>query len=238
MPLRVVTYNMHKGRSFWFRTYKLDTIRSRISHLNPDILFLQEIPGVHPRRYCSEQSPLESLADQLWPFHCYGRNAVYEKGHHGNAILSQLPILSYQNNDISRSRLATRGLLHVKIQIDGEEEPLHLLNVHLDLFEGARQKQAEDIKRYLDREIPEKSKVILAGDFNDLRSRLDPKLQKRFHKATNGTRKLATFPSSFPTYDLDRFYYRNLSCLNADVGYSRGWRMLSDHLPLVAEFSF
>lgn len=237
MKLTVVTYNMHKGRSFWFRTYKLDVIRAQMDQLTPDILFLQEIHGVHPKRYNSRHSPLESLASQSWPFHCYGRNAVYQKGHHGNALLSQFPIICHHNNDISQSRLATRGLLHAQVQLNGKGTPLHLLNVHLDLFESARQRQADYISSYIADSISEKDKVIMAGDFNDLRNRLDRKLLRHFEKASHQYRKLATFPSSFPRYDLDRIYFRNLSCTNARVVSNRRLRILSDHLPLIVEFS-
>ena len=43
---------------------------------------------------------------------CYGKNAMYPHGHHGNAILSRLPIRQFANHDISDHALEKRGLLH------------------------------------------------------------------------------------------------------------------------------
>lgn len=232
-----MTYNMHKGRSFWLRQYKLDKIRKRISNLAPDLLFLQEIHGVHPRRYASSLSPVESIADQIWPYHCYGRNAIYQKGHHGNAVLSRHEILNHWNNDISQSRFASRGLLHAQVRVDDKASPLHLLNVHLDLTGSARQRQVHQIHDYLDDNIPAEDRVIMAGDFNDLRDRLDRKLLSRFEKASDPKRKLATFPSSFPRYEIDRIYYRNLDMVDIRVSTDWNWKIMSDHLPLIADFA-
>ena len=43
----------------------------------------------------------EFLADTIWSQYAYGRNAVYDNGDHGNALLSKFPITHYENHDIS-----------------------------------------------------------------------------------------------------------------------------------------
>ena len=51
------------------------------------------------------------LAEGVWPNTAYGGNAIYDHGHHGNAILSRFPILSSHNQDISELRFERRGML-------------------------------------------------------------------------------------------------------------------------------
>lgn len=54
---------------------------------------------------------LEALADKQWPHFAYGRNAVYDNGHHGNAILSRYPIRETSNFDVSQHSTESRGVL-------------------------------------------------------------------------------------------------------------------------------
>ena len=84
---------------------------------------------------------------------------------------------------------------------------------------------------------------VLAGDFNDWRSRLDPILTEilRFHCATarrsgdNGS--IRTYPAFSPTGGLDRIYYRGpLRMIAARRCRLNVSRIASDHLPIVADF--
>ena len=79
-----------------------------IEALDADLVFLQEIHGrhsgraAHEGRYTYPDRPhFEYLADQSWPHYAYGRNAIYRKGDHGNAILSKFPFVRWR---ISMSR--------------------------------------------------------------------------------------------------------------------------------------
>src|SRR5258708_7724883 len=113
--LKVLSYNIHKGVCYYTRKVVLDELRQVLRTVNPDIVFLQEVRR-EPQR-SSVASQFEYLADQLWPHYAYGKNAVYTKGHHGNAILSKFPIQFHHNLDISTSRFEKRGLLHAKVKI-------------------------------------------------------------------------------------------------------------------------
>ena len=118
MRLRVLTYNMHKGFCFYSRQYVLKELREAIRSVDADVVFLQEVMGVHPAKENEEHelsSQFEFLADQIWPHFAYGKNAVYSSGHHGNAILSKHPFLAYENINISTNPLERRGLLHAQI---------------------------------------------------------------------------------------------------------------------------
>jgi endonuclease/exonuclease/phosphatase family metal-dependent hydrolase len=88
------------------------------------MVFLQEVQGLHERprrapRDWPEQPQHEFLAEGVWPHTAYGGNAIYDHGHHGNAILSRFPILASHNQDISEHRFERRGLLHTEIAVPG-----------------------------------------------------------------------------------------------------------------------
>ena len=46
-PLTVVTYNIHKGLSQFNRRLVLHDIRERLKSLEADVVFLQEVQGLH-----------------------------------------------------------------------------------------------------------------------------------------------------------------------------------------------
>jgi endonuclease/exonuclease/phosphatase family metal-dependent hydrolase len=89
-PLKVATYNIHKGFSHFNRRMVVHELRDRLRELKADIVFLQEVLGEHTRHAqrfhnypCSAQH--EFIAEDVWPHFAYGKNCVYEAGHHGNA---------------------------------------------------------------------------------------------------------------------------------------------------------
>src|SRR5437762_7349988 len=95
--LRVVTLNIHKGLSHFNRRMVIHELREGLRELDPDFVFLQEVQGLNQRyamRFatCPTEPQHEFLADGQWQ-HAYGRNAVYDHGHHGNAVLSRFPFL-------------------------------------------------------------------------------------------------------------------------------------------------
>lgn len=237
MKISLLTYNMHKGKSFWFRSYQIAAMRELISALSPDLLFLQEIPGVHPRHFDQLVDPLTYFSHGCGSHYCYGKNAIYKRGHHGNAIVSKFGLKRHQNINISQLRLATRGLLHAEIELSSQIT-LHALNAHLDLLEGARQRQARFIVDYIRTEIPPDAPVILAGDFNDWRQRLDSIFERVLQRVQCHGQRLNTSPSLFPMYDLDRFYCRNVEVTELRTLHTAEWIKLSDHLPLLANAEF
>lgn len=168
--IRVISYNIHKGRSFGGRD-ALSDLRLGLHGLRPDILFLQEVQGrndLHGALHAQH----ESLAAALRMEVAYGCNAVRNRTDHGNALLSRYPILSAENEDISDHRLEQRGLLHGVIRKDGHE--IHCFVVHLGLFAGGRERQIMQITDRINRTVPDGAPVLIAGDFNDWKDRLAP----------------------------------------------------------------
>ena len=67
----------------------------RLRSLAPDIVFLQEVQGLHLGHAESHgdwpsEPQYEFLAQNVWHSAAYGQNMAYDHGHHGNAILSRM----------------------------------------------------------------------------------------------------------------------------------------------------
>lgn len=242
-PLRVATLNIHKGLSQFNRRMVIHELREGLRALEPDLVFLQEVLGLNERhalRFASwPHSPqYEFLAEAGWQ-HAYGRNAVYDHGHHGNAVLSRHPILSTSNEDVSDHRFERRGLLHSVVSVPGWRKNLHCLCVHLSLHERGRRKQLDAIAVRLDEIAARDMPIIVAGDFNDWRQRASAILEGRLGMTEVSTvhrgRAARTYPSMLPLLKLDRIYVRGFEVLAARVHRGAPWSLLSDHLALSAD---
>jgi endonuclease/exonuclease/phosphatase family metal-dependent hydrolase len=242
--MKVLSYNIHKGFTSLNSKFVLSSIKEAIRAVDADLVFLQEVLGEHEgHRQEQEDWPkatqFEFLADEVWPHFAYGKNAVYTDGHHGNAILSRYPISKWENWNISTNTLEKRGLLHSEIEWPGKSKALHSICLHLDIFEKGRKKQAEKILACI-RKIPMGAPLILAGDFNDWRSRISDQLYEELHLSeafeTIEGEHAKTFPSFFPLLRLDRIYFRNLKLKSVQCLSGPPWNQLSDHIALFAEF--
>lgn len=239
--LHIATYNIHKGFSHFNRRLMVHELRESLHGMGADLIFLQEVVGSHEEHALTHEnwpgSPqYEFLADSIWPDYAYGKNAVYEEGHHGNAILSRFPILSWENFDISGHRFESRGLLHCKIKIPSWDEPLHCICTHMGLSSHVRRKQVAALEKKIEEIVPPNSPLIVAGDFNDWSCRAErimihgTRLNEVF-EITHG--KVArSFPSIFPLFRLDRIYVRGFSIKEASVHQGLPWSRISDHSPL------
>jgi len=245
MRFTVATYNIHKGFSHLTRRMVIHELRDRLHGLSADILFLQEVQGVHRRhegRY--RDWPLkpqhEFIADKIWHEVAYGRNATTRYGHHGNALLSRFPIIAQNNQDISAHAFESRGLLHCVMQLKRGLPPLHCMNVHLGLFERGRRWQINALVERIRSVVPEDAPLVIAGDFNDWRRKADRSLQAdlglvEVFSAARG-RPARTFPAVLPVFRLDRIYARGLRVVDIDVHYAYPLARLSDHAALAATF--
>jgi len=247
-PLRVATYNIHKGLSIFNRRVVIHALRDQLRALDADVVFLQEVAGrhdMHARRHGNwpREPQHEFLADAVWQDHAYGRNAVYDNGEHGNAMLSRYPILRWENQDVSSHRFERRGLLHAEIAVPGWPEPLHCVCVHLALTARGRGRQLEHLRQRVERMVPDSAPLIVAGDFNDWHWRhrathefAHPLNMHEVFEAGNG-RPARSFPALLPFLRLDRIYVRGLHVGDASVQRGHGWRHSSDHRALTCEVS-
>ncbi|MCX7960837.1 MAG: endonuclease/exonuclease/phosphatase family protein [Burkholderiales bacterium] len=241
--LRVVTLNIHKGLSHFNRRVVIHDLREGLRALDPDLVFLQEVQGLNDRhalRFASwpGEPQHEFLAGARWQS-AYGRNRVYEHGHHGNALLSRFPIVAVENQDVSAHRFERRGLLHAVVRVPGAGAPLHCVCVHLSLHERGRRRQLEAIAERLAAAARAGAPIIVAGDFNDWRQRATRVLESALGLtevsfAARG-RHARTFPSLLPLLRLDRIYVRGFDVLGSRVLRGAPWSLLSDHLAVSAE---
>ena len=241
--LHVATYNIHKGFSHFNRRMMVHELRDRLRQLGADIVFLQEVLGENDRHALRfENWPAEPqyefLADSVWSDFAYGQNAIYDHGHHGNAILSRYPIIHSENQDVSSHAWEKRGLLHCEIDLPGSPHPLHCICVHLALNEKGRRYQIGALIERLLREVPPEAPVVIAGDFNDWRNRagrqLDSSLGLIEAFSDHRGQSARSFPSSFPLFRLDRIYVRGFNVHDTEVHQGLPWSRISDHAALSA----
>ena len=243
LRLHVTTYNIHKGFSQFNRRMVIHELRERLRGLDPDIVFLQEVQGLHLGHAVMygnwpESPQHEFLAEDYWRDAADGGNAVDDHGHHGNAILSRFPIVSSQNQDISESRYERRGLLHCEVTPPGWKMSLHCVCVHLSLTGASRRRQLEAVVDRMDRLAGRHAPLIIAGDFNDWRNSAADLLAERL-KLTEvfsaaGNRPARSFPSTLPVFRLDRIYVRGFQVERAAVHYGLPWSRISDHAAISA----
>jgi endonuclease/exonuclease/phosphatase family metal-dependent hydrolase len=240
--LKIATYNIHKGFSQFNRRVVLHELRERLRELDADILFLQEVQGEHEghvQRHVDYPSgpQHEFLADEFWAHRAYGMNAIYDEGHHGNAILSRFPIVQTFNKDVSAHRFESRGLLHCEVDMDGLR--VHCLCAHFGLFARGKRLQVRALVEYVLNEIPAGAPLLIAGDFNDWRNQLSLTLAHELGVQDvfdlQEGKPARSFPSRVPLFRLDRIYVRGFNVQRCDVHIGGKWLRLSDHAALSAQ---
>lgn len=262
MKLRIATWNIHKGVSTIGTRPRVHGIKQAITGMAPDILFLQEVQGRHDLlalRHAGKwpsQGQHEFLAGDTHHA-AYGMNAIYDHGHHGNALLSSFPIASAFNHDVSDHAFESRGILHCVLQAG--DAPVHCYVVHLGLFAGSRLRQTQALIDAVMSTAPADAPLLIAGDFNDWTNALSETLcdqlavtevfDQHLSSRSFGTylRRLSgrgpkkaparTFPAAMPVLQLDRIYVRGFDVHSAQVLHGASWARLSDHAPIVAELS-
>jgi endonuclease/exonuclease/phosphatase family metal-dependent hydrolase len=241
--LRIATYNIHKGMSFFKRRLVIHEVREHLRLLDADLLFLQEVQGGHTRQARRFQNwPAEPqhefIADSVWTDFAYGRNAVHDAGDHGNAILSRFPIVRWDNEDISEHRFESRGLLHCEVEVPGWDTALHCVCVHLGLIAHHRSRQMRALRLRIERMVPQGAPLIVAGDFNDWARNADSELAQplALHEVFEQTygRPARSFPAALPVFQLDRIYVRGFTVKQARVHHGHAWARISDHAALTS----
>lgn len=244
MEIKVLTYNIHKGFNTGNQRFVLRQMRDLLQQEHSDLVFLQEIHG-ETRRYRNKMGAFpdvphfEYLADQLWPHYAYAKNAVYRKGHHGNAILSKYPIKFWENIDISYHPRASRSILHAIIELPSGI-PLHALCVHMGLFQAERRRQLKTLTNRIESHVPHNEAMIIAGDFNDWKKvaedhfEADLEVKELFEELVG--RHALTYPVLLPMLAMDRIYFRGLEPISCACLDSGPWRNLSDHAALAGVY--
>ncbi len=237
-PLRLVTYNIHKGIGGVDRRYRLARIVDVLAHLEPDIAFLQEVDDGVPRSRRDRQVELLAEATGLRHY-AYQRNVRLRQGHYGNAILSRFPLsdIVHCNLTIPLKKPRRALLCHVRVPIGSSHRRIVLANAHLGLAGFERTIQVKRLlKSAMLARAHRTTPVVVGGDFNDVWGTLGGKLLEPAGFCSAG-KQVKTFPAFYPMRPLDRLFFRG--AMELDHAYASRSRLASeasDHLPLVALF--
>jgi endonuclease/exonuclease/phosphatase family metal-dependent hydrolase len=235
---RVVTYNIHKCRGLDLKTSPM-RIADVLRELDADVIALQEV--VASNHGGREEDQARFIAEELGLELYLGENRLHRGGLYGNAVLTNFKVTDQKNFDISIPGRERRGCLHVDLELP-DLTKIHIYNLHLGTAFLERRRQ---VMRLLDhgilrREYP--APRVMLGDFNEYTHGLTSRLMKSHFRSRDVRENLPrkrTYPGVFPLLHLDHIYYdHHLRLTDAFVHRTRTSLIASDHLPLVADFTF
>lgn len=222
--ITIASYNTHGGVG---RDGKFDPDRITrvIMETGADVIALQEVQngatGFDMLAYLREHTGFEAIA---------GPTFVRKGADYGNGILTRFRILSTQKIDLCVGRCEPRGAIDVELDCGGA--PMRVLATHLGLRPSERREQIQRLLQALEQDRP--LPTVLMGDINEWF--LWGRPLRWMHKHFEETPSIATFPSFYPLFALDRLWVKPRTLLKRlDVHATALSRIASDHLPLKAE---
>jgi endonuclease/exonuclease/phosphatase family metal-dependent hydrolase len=161
--IRVLCYNIHAGVGV-DEQLDLGRIAAVINESNADLVALQEVDR-NTRRSGTVDQPA-ALGALTGMYHAFGKNIPREGGEYGNAVLSRFPIDCYRNYLLPRRDLSQeqRGLLEVKVRVDGQPLPFYSTHFHHKTSEPQARLDAVPVVRCVLSRLGQPA--ILAGDLN------------------------------------------------------------------------
>jgi endonuclease/exonuclease/phosphatase family metal-dependent hydrolase len=233
--MRIVTYNIHKGRGLDGRV-STKRIAKVLAELDADIIALQEVFA----ECDSHQGQVETLASELGLSAAFGCTRHHRKRPYGNAILTRWPILSSHEMDISRIRRERRGCIRADLKTPFGT--LHVFNIHMGTSYFERRHQVRSLLS--SKQILEdlSGPRVLVGDFNEWIKGLTTRMLSEKFESLNlelHIRKRRSYPGLLPVFHLDHIYFeRPLYVEKAELVRTRLSKIASDHVPLLASFSW
>ncbi len=230
--LRLATYNIHKCRGMDGRT-RVDRIASVLTHLDADVIALQEVWGAGPE----EDGQAAALGAALGMGWVMDSVRLLRGKSYGNAILSRLPITSTDRCDLSCAKREPRACHRVDVDVYGHV--LHVFNVHLGTAVSERRKQAPKLAEFVAHHQHLRGSKVLLGDFNEWLKGLTSKTLGAMLEGVDLTAHLQrkrTYPGMWPMVHLDHIYVAGgVQVEKVSLPRTRLTLMASDHLPLVAD---
>lgn len=234
--MKVMTFNIQHCLDYKKQVIDTDLFANTIKKYNPDVCGLNEVRGDGPVEGYTDQT--NALGDKLgWERYFGEAIKVRKTSPYGNAIVSKYPFKSTETIKIpdpvfkfERISYEARCIIKAVIEIDGTD--ICFLVTHMGLAKSERKNAVNALCKILDEtKIP----VILMGDFNthpedNVFAPLFERLMDTDEKAE--IRNMNTFPSDAPRIKIDYIFYRGLKC----IGVETITQVVSDHLPIIAEF--
>ena len=239
LEIRIVTYNIHKCKGLDGRTSP-ERIAGVLQKLNADCIALQEVvrtPGI------AEGDQAKLIASILKNYDVvFGPNRPLGKGDYGNATLSRLPVQYSENYNLTCGRLEPRGCLRTDLRLPNEQL-LHFFNVHLGTsFTERRLQGAKLLSENLLKNAAHTGPRLIVGDFNEWSRGLTSKSMAQEFRSVDPRehqRRAKTYPGVFPILHLDHIYYDHaLELKKFRVVKTAQALIASDHLPIVADFTY
>jgi endonuclease/exonuclease/phosphatase family metal-dependent hydrolase len=234
-PVRIISYNIHKGIGGRDRLYRIERVLEVIRALEPDVVCLQEVDHNVARSRYDDQPKL--LAEKLdLSTAVYQLNVHLKTGGYGNLVLSRFNVLEKHHISLRLREKKPRGAQLVVL--DTPQGPLHAVNWHLGLSERERAWQVGHLMGHdLFRQGMHLPTVII-GDYNDWRNQLKHAhlAVHGFEQVTHPASRFRSFPAFLPLGSLDKAFVRGVNVERAYIAHSPMARQASDHLPLVVDF--
>lgn len=226
---RVATYNVHKCKGVDWRVSPT-RIADVICEIKADFIAAQEMLYSHA----------ELISRRVGLPFTFGPARKHQGEPYGNAVFTQLPVISSESYSVTARMREPRQCLRVSVSLS-KTEPLHFFAVHLGTSFRERREQA---RRFVSAEILERSDVkgsrIVAGDFNEWTRGLATRmLTERLRSAdiVMHLKRGSTYPGVLPFLHLDHIYYDPVFYVcGMSLHRTRLALLASDHLPLVADF--
>lgn len=239
----LMTYNVHGCSGMDGRVSPRRVARVVASHL-PDLVALQEVDLGRRRSRAEDQAAM--IAKQLGMHVVFCPTVTRGEEHYGHALLSRWPIevvkRAHLPHDPKGWWKEPRSALWARVLVG--DTTVHIVTTHLGLGPYERLLQMRMLlgDEWLGR-VSDDEPILMCGDFNLMPGSAPYGLAaRRFRDAQSGRsghRPLNTFSSMRPFVRLDHIFISpRLEVKNVFVPRTELTRVASDHLPLVAEFSF
>jgi endonuclease/exonuclease/phosphatase family metal-dependent hydrolase len=235
-----------------------------LASLQPDILALQEIDFDAYRSFNLNQQFAVSAALEMaygaiavnWdkryvPFPYWPPQAHFKQVVSGQAVLSRYPIR--RNERLVLEKVPTNPFYYNALyldrvaqvtEIDVSDQPLIVINVHLEAFDAPTRTRQTQVVRELAEGYAQDFPVLLVGDFNSSLNRAEEgdsrSIQILLDSPVLAPAQLPqaeefTFPSDQPQYTLDYIFYTPATLEVVDTGVVAEAAQASDHLPVQAQ---
>lgn len=237
MKIKLMSFNIQHGRNHNLPGDVIDLplMAKTILDVSPDFVGLQEVFSDISGTLGNQPAILSSITGGTEYF---GKAMSFDNGKdYGNAVISYLPIDKFEVIPIPdpieklyESRYyETRCIMKMSVNCDGK--PLTLLVTHFGLNPDEKENAVDTVIKTLDSCT---ESVILMGDLNMSPCALP--LQHLSKHLTDTAAALQseemTSPSHKPEWRIDYFWHRGVKPLSINT-YKK---VVSDHLPLIAEF--
>lgn len=231
--LRILSYNIHGGRTASKRRPNLEQVRAVLERLDIDIAVFQEME-TRSRRH-GALSDEHVVAGEGRPYRLRGESLRDGQEWYGNFLVSRYPI--------------KRGLVH-NLETKPDFEPrnavdaliatplgdIRVIGTHLSLSYIERFSEARNLLRLMQAvEQQTTAPLFLLGDINEWQP--FSKLLRYLDDEMAALPMKPTFPAYAPLLKLDRAWHDTPQTMQvyAHRMAGKGFRTLSDHLPIVLE---